>query len=175
MTSSVPNNVLTTCSGACWYEIVFPVAIFAVVFVTLTVFCKCFKEIYKKCIRIDRESEEEGQVNEGFRLNREDLPPSYSSVQIALPRSETFPVEDICNLDTSRIRLPAVTTSESFTLPAYDDVIKMQKQSAKEENYDVRESTLSTTFVNEESSSMQYDETAAGSSDASSRIVVFEL
>ena len=170
ITSPQTKTTELRCSGACWYDIVIPVAMFAIVFVGLTVFCKCSKEIYKRCLRRDNSTDDgderrnEGRVNENYCRNVEDLPPSYSSVQMALPQSETFPVESISEVDALRSRFPKVATDESFSLPTYEEIQKAQKQSGVLFNADTK--TVNAPALNND---------GTHSDGAVSQEVIFEL
>ena len=118
------------CSATCWYEIVFPVIVFGIVFVFLVVFCKCSIEIFRKWCRRSNSTRhrneitlEDGVSNTRYR-NTEDLPPSYSTLQLSLPRSETFPA-DCFGVDL-HADLQRESTSNSCVLPTYDDIMKQK-------------------------------------------------
>lgn len=127
MESSTLSDPVAGCTKSCWYDIVFPITVFAIAFVSLTVFCKCSMEIVKRFLPLpdtEEDAEDERISSEQDSENSStDFPPSYSALQISLPRSETFPVDGI---ELGQMTIQRSTTADTI-LPSYNDIEK-QKQ-----------------------------------------------
>ena len=129
MNTTTTSDSENGCARGCWYEIVFPVLVFVIAFLGLVLCCKCSIEIVKRFLSFpnpeDHQSAERGRSSneQNPRDENDDLPPSYSTLQMSLPINEAFPVESI---ELRHLRLQRTITVDTI-LPNYNEVEKHKK------------------------------------------------